>query len=237
MEKHNGNDTEIIMSKMFDVLHENYKEAVEQNGSVFSQILISLSTAEGFCELIENINLQLVIQEVYHDLLSSVYMAANGMYRNAYICMRSALELTLAVLYFMDHNFDFLLWKQNLYDVKWSTLSDKEKGVLSNRYLGLFVENVDFSLFIENVETMYHICSEYVHGKYEFMQTNFMNMTVKYDTGSFSKWNEYWFKEVKLINCLLSIRLNSKLNQLRPEITYQLKEDAKDMNIGGIINV
>ena len=132
------NTTSEIMQRMFASLENNSRVAVEKNKKIYSQIIMYLNSVEGFCDLLENEQIKLVMNEVCYDLISSVYMASNGMYRNAYICLRSAIELALAVLYFLDHNFDFLLWQENQYDVKWAVLNNKEQGVLSNRYLNLF---------------------------------------------------------------------------------------------------
>ena len=49
-----------------------------------------------------------VLKEVCYDLLSSLYIAAQGMYRNAYICLRSALELGMSFSYFLSVS--FIVW-------------------------------------------------------------------------------------------------------------------------------
>ena len=231
------NTTSEIMQRMFASLENNSRVAVEKNEKIYSQIIMYLNSVEVFCDLLENEQIKLVMNEVCYDLISSVYMASNGMYRNAYICLRSAIELALAVLYFLDHNFDFLLWQENQYDVKWAVLNNKEQGVLSNRYLNLFCEsNTDFGRFIEKVEDIYHNCSEYVHGKYSFMQTNFMQTKIKYDSSIFKEWSENWFDEVKVITLLLAIRLHKKLGELNDEIKKQLAEDAKDYELRGVFD-
>ena len=106
------NTTNVIMQRMFSSLEINYRTAICENEEVYMQVIMYLNSVEKFSTLVEDEQIVLVMKEVCHDLISSVYMASNGMYRNAYICLRSAIELALAVLYFLDHNFDFLLWKQ-----------------------------------------------------------------------------------------------------------------------------
>ncbi len=225
------------MQRMFSSLETNYQIAVTENEEIYLQIIMYLNSVEGFCTLVEDERIRLVMKEVCHDLISSVYMASNGMYRNAYICLRSAIELALCVLYFLDHNYDFLLWQQNQYDVKWAILNNKEQGVLSNKYFNLFCENsVDFTAFIGKVERIYHNCSEYVHGKFSFMQTNFMNIAIKYDSTIFKAWSEDWLDEVKVITLLFGVRLSEKLEELNGEIKKQLLEDAKDFEVRGVFN-
>lgn len=231
------NTTNEIMQRMFASLETNYQTAVSENEAIYLQIIMCLNSVEGFCALVEDERIGLIMKEVCHDLISSVYMASNGMYRNAYICLRSAIELALAVLYFLDHNFDFLLWQQNQYDVKWAVLNNREQGVLSNKYFNLFSEtSADFTSFIEKVEKIYHNCSEYVHGKFSFMQTNFMNTAIKYDASIFKLWSEDWFDEVKVITLLFSIRLCKRVKELDGEIKKKLIEDAKDFELRGIFN-
>lgn len=225
------------MQRMFSSLEMNYQTAVSENEEVYLKVIMYLNSVERFCTLVDDEQIRLVIKEVCHDLISSVYMASNGMYRNAYICLRSAIELALAVLYFLDHNFDFLLWKQNQYDVKWSVLNNRDQGVLSNKYFNLFCEaEADFTCFIEKIENIYHNCSEYVHGKFSFMQTNFMNIAIKYDPLAFKAWSEAWFEEVKVIILLFAVRLCQKVDVLDGETKKQLLEDAKDFELRGIFN-
>lgn len=222
------NTTNVIMQRMFSSLEINYRTAICENEEVYMQVIMYLNSVEKFSTLVEDEQIVLVMKEVCHDLISSVYMASNGMYRNAYICLRSAIELALAVLYFLDHNFDFLLWKQNKYDVKWSVLNNRELGVLSNKYFNLFCETkADFTDFIERVENIYHNCSEYVHGKFSFMQTNFMNTAIKYEPSVFKAWSEDWVEEVKVIILLFAVRLCKRVDELDGETKKQLLEDAK----------
>ncbi len=231
------NTTNVIMQRMFSSLETNYRTAISENEEVYMQVIMYLNSVEKFCALVEDEQIVLVMKEVCHDLISSVYMASNGMYRNAYICLRSAIELALAVLYFLDHNFDFLLWKQNKYDVKWSVLNNRELGVLSNKYFNLFCETeADFTDFIERVENIYHNCSEYVHGKFSFMQTNCMNTAIKYEPSVFKAWSEDWVEEVKVIILLFAVRLCKRVDELDGETKKQLLEDAKDFELRGVFN-
>ena len=71
------NTTSEIMQRMFASLENNSRVAVEKNEKIYSQIIMYLNSVEGFCDLLENEQIRLVMNEVCYDLISSVYMASN----------------------------------------------------------------------------------------------------------------------------------------------------------------
>jgi hypothetical protein len=131
------------------------------------------------------------------------------MYRNAFICLRSALELGLSFFYFVDNNFRYLQWKKNDFDMKWSLLQDNEVGILSKKYMKLFKNNFKEEIFIEEVQEVYRSCSEYVHGKYEFMHT-LHSQQILFDQGKFEEFAKTFLKVTKLIIVYMVIRFNSR---------------------------
>ena len=113
-------------------------KTVDNHGELYAEMLHYLEMLNLWSNKLDSYEPKAVLKEVCYDLLSSLYIAAQGMYRNAYICLRSALELGMSFIYFIDRNYEYLLWKANDYDMKWSTLKDNENGLLSKKYLSLF---------------------------------------------------------------------------------------------------
>lgn len=48
------NTTSEIMQRMFASLENNSRVAVEKNEKIYSQIIMYLNSVEGFCDLLEN---------------------------------------------------------------------------------------------------------------------------------------------------------------------------------------
>lgn len=230
-----ANTTEEIMKQMFETINTNYIEAIEANNDKFSEILSQLTTIELFSTYTKNIKIQDVMNEVFHDMVSSIYMSCNGMYRNAFVCLRSAIELSLSCVYFMDHNYEFMLWQLDEYDVKWSVLSNRETGVLSEKYLKLFIKEKDFNSIITKTEELYRMCSQYVHGKYLFMQTNLLKHPLQYNSDNFNQWYGYWLEEIKIISVIWTIRMHEDISSIDKIGKEKLKENMYDFNLGGMI--
>ncbi|MEJ9162532.1 hypothetical protein, partial [Paenibacillus graminis] len=60
-----------------------------------------------------NTQLGCMLQEVFLDLTNSIYLIMYSHYRPAYHSLRSALELTVASVYFTDHPVEFHKWQKD----------------------------------------------------------------------------------------------------------------------------
>ncbi|WP_366923615.1 hypothetical protein MFMK1_000521 [Metallumcola ferriviriculae] len=182
-------------------------------------------------DILTDLSTNIILKEIGYDLLSSIYISTNGMYRNAYISLRSAVELGISFFYFTDHNYHFLQWKRNVFDMTWSRLVDVDKGVLSNKYLSLFNEAFNTELFIETVKEIYRNCSEYVHGKYEYMHS-IGTQRITYDKAKFMQWSTIFLRTVELLLILLSVRFTEKINDLNQDHKETMNEIYKNLGFG-----
>lgn len=131
-------DIKRVMEESAEALTENTLKTVDTHGELYAEMLHYLEILNLWSRKLEIYDSNVVLKEVCYDLLSSLHIAAQGMYRNAYICLRSALELGMSFIYFIDRNYEYLLWKVNDYDMKWSTLKDNENGLLNKKYFSFF---------------------------------------------------------------------------------------------------
>ncbi|EFM10815.1 hypothetical protein PaecuDRAFT_2062 [Paenibacillus curdlanolyticus YK9] len=216
-------------------LSENAIVAFNENSAIFSEMMLALEMLNHWEMGLNNLDQNVVLKEVCYDMLSSLYISAQGMYRNAYICLRSALELGLSFIYFVDSNYEYLLWKVNDYDIKWSTLKDENTGVLSRKYLSLFLRDYDVQEFIENVKDTYRMCSEYVHGKFQYMHTT-EGEKILHQQDKFVAWSSVFMQVAKLVNIILVIRFQDVANNFSEDKKLSLKEMLVDYHLGGILN-
>lgn len=150
-------------------LDDNVSMSIKENDKKLDRVFLNIEIVEEIVEQIDS-EPQVILREVIHDLISSLYSGLQALYRNSYISLRSGIELSLGYVYFLDHNYDYLFWKQDKYDVKWSVLESEEVGVLSKKYLSLFSED-DFNALFISCREIYRECSQFVHGKYQYMHT------------------------------------------------------------------
>ncbi|WP_342557221.1 hypothetical protein [Lysinibacillus sp. FSL P4-0201] len=227
-------DIKKVIEKSAESLTENTMKTVDNHGELYAEMLHYLEMLNLWSNKLDSYEPKAVLKEVCYDLLSSLYIAAQGMYRNAYICLRSALELGMSFIYFIDRNYEYLLWKANDYDMKWSTLKDNENGLLSKKYLSLFLGDFQVDSLIENFKSVYRECSEYVHGKYKYMHT-IEAQKIHYQKDKIELWSAMFIDIVKLLNILFTIRFNEYANTFPDDKKISLKEVLTEYKLGGLI--
>lgn len=156
-----------------------------------------------------------ILEEIQHDFYSSILFLTQGFYRYSMIAMRSMLELSIAFIYFTDNNYDYLLWKNNKYDVSFSKLTDVDNGVLTLTYLEIFnnSNSIDMLKIREKALEEYRICSEYVHGKFNYMNSK-ENPSIKYNEELFSSYEDRVNNIIDIVIIMLNIRFNKELSTM-----------------------
>ncbi len=187
-------------------LDDNILKSIKENDKKLSEITLNIEVVEEIASHINN-DTQVILKEIIHDLISGLYSSLQAFYRNAYISLRSGVELSLAYIYFVDHNYDFLFWKQDKYDVKWSVLENEELGVLSKKYLSLFSED-EFEDLFSLCRKIYRDCSQFVHGKYKYMYT-VKHQIVDYDRNTLVEYLDMFYELTNVIIALLLIRYSN----------------------------
>lgn len=207
---------------MHGLVKQHFEKHDQELVELYS-LLECLSNLKTVCPSIES---NLIMEEVKADLFSSIYLSTKGMYRNAFISLRSSLELGIGYLYFLDNNLDYIKWTKNKFDLSWSRLNDENYGVLRIDYFKLFceIDGLDqaYLCLIDKCKSNYRVCSEYTHGKYGYMKTN-LSSRYEYNGYDYSNFIES-FKEI--ISCLIVlhvIRFNKLLNNLKSEYLEEIE--------------
>lgn len=191
-------------------LNDNISMSVGENDKKLSEISLNIEVIEEITSHIDN-ETRVILKEILHDLISGLYFGLQALYRNAYISLRSGVELSLAYVYFVDHNYEYLFWKRDKYDIKWSVLENEEKGVLNEKYLALFCDD-NFEKLFSLCRKIYRDCSQFVHGKYEYMYT-VKQQIVDYDKKTLEEFLNMFYDLTNIVIALLLIRhSNSNLD-------------------------
>lgn len=224
-----------VMVETSEKLNQNLKNCIDENEMEYSKSMLYLDVMQELKKIVSSMECSKMLDEITYDLLTSMYFVSFGLYRNAFISLRSALELGLAFIYFVDRNYQYLLWKENLYDIKWCDLSDADNGVLSEKYLKLFY-STEYKEFIESVKNKYRECSEYVHGKFAYMQT-VEKASIKYDQTKFDEWNNMFNGVIESLIVLLSIRFNTQVLKIEEDNLITLKDILIKYSLKEVINI
>lgn len=110
-----------------------------------------------------------ILETVYSQLESATLNVTYGMYRQAYTSLRLALEMGLGAAYFSVHKLELQEWLDGRADIKWSSLTDENNGVLSRRFAMAFFSEFanDINDHLTKAKTVYRKLSEFVHGNNE----------------------------------------------------------------------
>lgn len=215
-------------------LAENISRHAEDFPERIAAMVAHLNLLDYWIDKLTDIPTKIILQEIGYDLLSSIYISSNGMYRNAYISLRSAIELGIGFFYFTDNNYDFLQWKRNKFDLTWSRLNDSEKGVLSKKYLSIFKEDFQTENYIEVVGEIYRECSEYVHGKYAYMHS-VDSQRILFNGDKFLHWSGMFLKLIDVLLILLVVRFGEEVEEIDDYQIESLNEIFKRLDFRELI--
>lgn len=219
-----------VITESAEQLAFNIKLHIEECSSELTEMLNHLNLLNSWTDYLNGYQTNIVLKEVVYDLLSSVYISTNGMYRNAYSSLRSAIELGIGFVYFTDHNYDFCKWKLNKFDLSWFLLNSESQGVLNKSYLTLFYPQIKYEPYIEKVNKLYRECSEFTHGKFNYMQT-IENSKITFDRSKFTKWAKIYVEVIQLLIILLRVRFKNELALFEQEDTIDFMNDIfKNLN-------
>lgn len=212
-----------VITDSAEELASNVKSHMEECSSELTEMLNHLSLLNSWTDYLSRFETNIILKEVVYDLLSSVYISTNGMYRNAYSSLRSAIELGIGFVYFTDHNYDFLKWKQNKFDLSWSLLNSESEGVLNKSYLTLFFSEFNYEPYIQKVKELYRECSEFTHGKFNYMQT-IESSKIAFDKSKFIEWAKMYVEVIQNLIIILRVRFSNEL------ISFEQEDNIDFMN-------
>lgn len=109
---------------------------------------------------------RLIFVQACREFQYSLEAVMFGNYRHAFASLRLAFELFTATVYFSANEMTMHLWLQGHDDLRWSTLTDTDKGVFSHNFMRAFNPPLNqYRLqYFGLASTVYRECSEYVHG-------------------------------------------------------------------------
>lgn len=203
----------------------NISETLKNNNTDISKLITKIELIDNWNNVKLDINCIKLLHEVKYDLITSIQFASMGIYRNAFISLRSALELGISFVKFVDDNYHYMLWCKNKYNITWSSLISKDDGVLTIKYLNLFsdIDENKINLIRDRVDESYSICSESVHGKFIYMQT-FYDTRLNYDSHRFDVFIKTFNDIVDSLNIMYALRFSQDIDKMNGENKIILEE-------------
>ena len=165
----------------------------------------------------------IVVNEIFEDINSSFFLSLMGLYRSAHMHLRSSIELTFQLIYFIHHPIEYMKWKDGNFVIKHDTLTQYIKG-------NPMFDN-DIESLINTITTSWKKFSKHIHGESPifFQCEKDARKTNSFSVGDFNIWKGNYMKNIYLLNKLLLLFFKNKLNQFpsksRDFLVGRLKAD------------
>lgn len=179
-------------------------------------------------------------REIYTDAYYSIHLACLGLYKNAYMSLRSQFETAMRLIYFSNHPVEYELWQGG--EEKW--MGDLLKGS------DVWGQNFKYFIYIPEINELerritqndlwltkgnspklreiYSKLSKHVHSVGPYLQTRSGSLSIKYNQDEFNSWGEMFSDVQKYINILFALCFSDRFKNLP---TYE-REQILDLAIG-----
>ncbi|MFL7008850.1 hypothetical protein [Enterovibrio norvegicus] len=172
-----------------------FRKTLERRGELGKAHHLSACIYE-FTQNISDAPERKILEMVSTQLESATLNMAYGMYRQAFTSLRLALEMGLGAAYFSVHKLELQEWLDGRADIKWSSLTDENNGVLSKRFTKAFFPEFekDIDEYLRKSKEVYRGLSEYVHGNNETWEA--CSIKISYD----DNLADFYFKNINIIS-------------------------------------
>jgi hypothetical protein len=155
--------------------------------------------------------------EIASDVISSIYSATSGFYRQAIITLRSVLELGCTSFFYVDHKVEYHLFKSHdaKADKYVSTLI-RDYEFFTTNYIHSFYNDIELiqssnnsvSNFLSNT---YKQLSDVVHGRYKTL-TKQNTLSIGYDKQQFNFFEDKLSLVLSILATMYVLRFNDTKN-------------------------
>ncbi len=169
----------------------------------------------------------LILNELFEDINSSLFLAIFGQYRSAHMHMRSSIELSLQLLYFLHHPIEYQQWRDGEFVIKFDKLQE-----YLNKHPNF---KTDVTALLQNIFNNWKHFSKHIHGESPifFQCEKDIRKTNAFSNKDFGIWKSNFEKNVYCLNKLFLLFFKSEFNRIpeasRNILTDLLKDDEKDI--------
>ncbi len=225
---------------------KNWEDSLKNHGTDLEELLSIIDLFDFWKNhLPRNDATKYLSKEIYTDAYFSIHLACFGLYKNAYMSLRSQLETTLRLIYFSNHLLEFTWWQNG--KEKW--IGDLLKGS------DVWGQNFKYFTHIPEIEKLeeisspehrlikgnspklkiiYSELSKYVHSVGPFLQTRHGRLSTKYSQNDFKSWYKMFRNVHKYINILLVLCFPEQFKKMLPHeidqiLDLAIGDDYKDL--------
>lgn len=107
-------------------------------------------------------------KEALSEYRSMLLFWCMGLYKHAFISLRSYFEATLFGVQLSANELNFRLWKSESLDLYWSQITNENDGIFASKFVGAFAPLFcKEALYMRKIAVeVYRECSEFIHNNY-----------------------------------------------------------------------
>lgn len=159
------NEYKNINSGFANIISESLKT---DNVQVHAKAASFIDDFQQWIELLEDSYEVILYKEALSEYRSMLLFWCMGLYKHAFISLRSYFEATLFGVQLSANEWKFRLWKNGSLDLYWSQITNENDGIFSSKFVDAFSP-----LFCKEATGMrriaievYRECSEFIHNNY-----------------------------------------------------------------------
>ncbi|MFD1990722.1 hypothetical protein ACFSGI_12190 [Paenibacillus nicotianae] len=188
-------------------------------------------------ELVEKISIKdseigLIWNEIASDIISSIYSATAGLYRQSILSLRSALELACSSLFYIDHKIEYHMFvKNNSKADKYVSTLVNDYSFFTTKYIATFNEEIEIKQISNDsvsifLKSLYGELSDIVHGRYNTL-TKTKGLNINYNKQHFKIYEKFLNKVLSIVCMMYILRFKDTSN----ESLYELAKFSRTVNI------
>ena len=150
----------------------------------------------------DNLKDYILVKESETECVNSIYMCAQGFYKEAIMTMRQFFEHMLFALLLSSNDYRYRLWQIGQYDMSWTQIVDDQNGIFGKSFITVYAKDLDETRSVELLtiaKNVYRECSEYVHGNFEKLSTLPENLL--FDKEAVKRYIKY-FESIQYLICM-----------------------------------
>jgi len=163
-----------------------------------------------------------IIDELYEDINSSMFLALLGLYRSAHMHMRSSIELTMQLIYFLHHPIEYQKWREGDFVIKHRDLSEY---IISHPNF-----DIDIRDFVSNITKNWKHLSKHIHGESPvfFQCEKDARQTNSFSRRDFGIWKSNLLRNIYMLNKLLLLFFKKDISRFPEQSRKVLLEPIDD---------
>lgn len=148
-----------------------------------------------------------MLNELYEDVNSAFFLSLYGLYRSSHLHMRSSIELTLQLLYFIHHPIEFEKWKKGDFVIKHVDLI---KYLSEHPYFSGEAEDL-----LADISNDWKFFSKHIHGEAPvfFQCEKDSKKTGSFSVADFGKWKKSFLSNISQLNKLMILFFKADLSR------------------------